>query len=66
MYYYRIGYDTNFCGCNEDKIVESEIPLTESEIELWAEEQVAVSPIFEELDEEDLSEDDKEFIEEFN
>lgn len=50
MFYYRIGYTTNFAGCDEDIIVQSETPVDEDEVVLWAQEEVQVSHVYEELD----------------
>lgn len=63
MPYYRVGYDTNFCGVNEDKMVFSEEELLEEDVVEWAIEEVGVSPIFEEIDEDELEQDDIDFCE---
>lgn len=65
MPYYKIGYTTNFTGCDDEIIVYSEEDITYAQADEWARDQVQLDSFIEELDEEELDEDDIDLVEEW-
>ena len=57
MPYFRIKYDTNWCGCNDSRVIEADsLEEAENDARMWAEDEAQLYSEAEEVEPDELDE----------